>query len=67
MLFALYERATVYAMHHIIFSNSAHAAGGFGLAVLLQHYLQGDSFVPPIVGWILVAYSVVFHVMAFMA
>jgi hypothetical protein len=62
----IYERALTYASSHVIFSNSAHAAGGFGLALLLQHYLRGDAFLPPIVGWLLVAFSAVFHAMAFL-
>jgi len=44
----------------------AHAAAGFGLAVLLQHYLVGMTFVNFWVGWALVGLGVVMHVRSFM-
>lgn len=61
------ERAMAYMSHHIMLSSAAHAAGGFGLAVLLQHYLKGRAFVPVWVGWILVVFSCGVHVLAFMS
>ncbi|MBI2775393.1 hypothetical protein HYX58_05290 [Candidatus Dependentiae bacterium] len=51
--------------HHIIFANITHLAAGFGLAVLLQHYKKGHSFVPPFIGWLLIAFAVIAHFIAF--
>lgn len=42
-------------------TNLAHFAGGFGLALLLQHYLSGNSFLPVLVGWIFVVFSLTVH------
>jgi len=39
----------------------AHSAGGFGLAVVLQHYLQGGEFVSVWVGWALIGLSAAMH------
>lgn len=61
------ERMMHYMSHHIMLSNAAHVAGGFGLAVLLQHYIKGKAFVPVWVGWILVIFSFGVHMMAFMS
>ena len=49
----------------VILSNVSHAAGGFGLAVVLQRYLRGQPFLPVSVGWILLAFTVLTHVYAF--
>lgn len=61
------ERAMYYMSQHIMLSNAAHVAGGFGVAVLLQHYLKGRAFAPAWVGWVLVAFSLGVHILAFMS
>lgn len=60
-------RLTDYFSAHIILANAIHFAGGFGLAIILQHYLKGKEFLPVQVGWILVAISVAVHLMALMS
>lgn len=47
----MFEAATGFWPQHIILSNLSHAAGGFGLAIVLQRYLRGEPFLPVIVGW----------------
>lgn len=54
-----------YARKHIILTSTNHFAGGLGLALLLQHYLTGDAFLPAIVGWVLVGYLVIVHILEF--
>ena len=56
------ERVMQFASKHIVLSNSAHAAGGFGLALLLQYYLTGGAFAPVWVGWALLACAAAWHV-----
>ena len=67
MFMMLYDRAMAYAAQHVILVNTAHTFGGFGIAIVLQHYLKGRSFVPVWVGWLGIAFSVVVHIMAFMS
>jgi hypothetical protein len=50
------------ARKHIILTGFAHFTGGFGLALLLQDYLSGSAFLPAIVGWLLVAFTVIVHI-----
>lgn len=54
-----------FARKHIILTSTNHFAGGFGLALLLQHYFTGDAFLPVIVGWVLVGYMAVVHILEF--
>jgi hypothetical protein len=54
-----------FARKHIILTSTNHFAGGFGLALLLQHYLVGGAFLPVVIGWILVAYMAVVHMLEF--
>ena len=49
---------------HIILANVNHTAGGFGLALILQHYLVGNPFLPVAVGWVLVGFYLVVHIYA---
>lgn len=63
----LLDRVLAYSVQHPYLMHSAHFAAGFGVALLLQHYLKGHEFVSPIVGWILIGFSVVVHVVAVMA
>lgn len=64
MLMELYNKAIRYFSVHVNLNSAAHFAVGFGLAILLQHYINGNSFAPSYVGWILVILSVVVHIMA---
>jgi len=61
----MFEHEKKYARKHIILTSTNHFAGGFGIALLLQHYLTGDAFLPVIVGWILVGYLVIVHILQF--
>lgn len=62
------NHALQYMADHIILSNVSHVAGGFGLAILLQHYLvKGRTFVPAWVGWILVTFAFTVHMFALMS
>lgn len=54
-----------FARKHIILTSTNHFAGGFGLAILLQHYFAGGAFLPAIVGWVLVGYLAIVHIMEF--
>lgn len=59
------ENALSYWGHHVVLANLSHAAGGFGIAVVLQRYLRGQPFVPAWIGWVLLAFCLVTHVLAF--
>lgn len=61
-----YDKMITYFSEHVMLNSFAHTAGGFGLALLLQHYIKGDAFLPPLVGWVLVAISVVIHIISMM-
>lgn len=61
----MFNQEKKYARKHIILTSTNHFAGGFGIALLLQQYVAGNAFLPPIVGWILVGYSVVVHILEF--
>ena len=60
----MFETAIGFWSQHIILSNLSHAAGGFGLAIVLQRYLRGEPFLPVLVGWILLAFTLVTHLYA---
>lgn len=61
----MFKNEKKFAQKHIILTSTNHFAGGFGLSLLLQHYVAGDAFLPVIVGWILVGYLVVVHILEF--
>lgn len=61
------KQAFEFNRRHILLTNTSHVALGFGLAVLLQHYIAGNVFLPVVVGWILVAFSLIVHVYAWMS
>ena len=61
----MFDAAMAFWSQHIILSNLSHAAGGFGLAIILQRYLRGEPFVPVIVGWILLGFTLATHFYAF--
>ena len=56
------EKQIESARKHIVFVGLIHFIGGFGLALLLQYYLSGNAFLPVLVGWILVALTLIGHV-----
>lgn len=58
----MFEKEKKFARTHIILTATNHAAGGFGLAVILQHYFAGDPFIPVFIGWILFGYAAVVHI-----
>lgn len=62
----LYNRAMAWFMAHPTYNALAHSAGGFGLALILQHYINGNAFLPVWIGWILVAFSAAIHLYSFM-
>ena len=66
-MFEFYQRAMNYFSGHVILGHTAHFAAGFGVALILQHYLRGDAFLNPIIGWLLVIFSVVVHIRACMS
>lgn len=59
-----YDKATIYFALHPNLNATAHFAAGFGLAILLQHYINGHALLPAVVGWILVLFSAVVHFIA---
>lgn len=59
------KQAINYWSKHVILANTAHAAGGAGLIIVLQHYLAGNSFVSVAIGWILLAFFAVTHLVAY--
>lgn len=58
------KQAIKYWSEHVILSSLSHALGGFGAALLLQHYLVGNAFLPAIVGWIALGFTAVTHLIA---
>lgn len=64
MFMDFYNKALVYFAAHPTLNASAHFAGGFGLALLLQHYLKGNAILPMWLGWALVLFSAVVHFLA---
>lgn len=57
----MFEKQKEFARTHIILTATNHAAGGFGLALILQQFFVGDPFIPVFIGWILLSYSVIVH------
>ena len=60
-MFAFSKRVMEFASKHVVSSNAAHAAGGFGFALLLQYYLTGSAFAPASIGWVLLACAALWH------
>jgi len=54
-----------FARRHIFLTSANHFVGGFGLAILLQHYLVGGAFLPVLIGWVLVAFMAAVHLYEF--
>ena len=66
-MFVFAKRVMEFASKHVVLSNAAHAAGGLGLALLLQYYLTGGAFAPVWIGWVLLACAVAWHLWAWAA
>jgi len=63
----MFEKQKQFAREHIVLTSTHHLAGGFGLALVLQHYLNGNSFLPVVFGWILIGFSLAVHLYEFIA
>jgi hypothetical protein len=61
----MFEPAITYWSQHIILANLSHVAGGFGLAIVLQRYLRGNSFLPVVIGWIFLSFTLATHIYAY--
>lgn len=57
----MFEKQKQWASRHIYLNNLHHFAGGFGLALVLQYYFAGGLFIPVIVGWALLAFTLIMH------
>jgi len=52
----LFDRPMEYWRNHILLGNASHAAGGFGLALVLQRHLAGKPGMKTL-GWLLLAFA----------
>ncbi len=59
------KQAISFWSKHIILANLAHAAGGGGFVIVLQHYIVGNVFVPVAIGWLLLGFYFVLHLIAY--
>lgn len=60
----MFDKQKAWARQYILLNNAHHVAAGFGLALLLQHYLIGSAFAPVAVGVVLIGFSVAVHIYA---
>lgn len=58
------QKAKDWASRHILLTSLHHFAAGFGIALLLEHYITGSAFAPATVGIAMVAFSAVVHLYA---
>ncbi len=65
MFMEIYHQSLDYFSKHPMANSLAHAAGGFGLAVLLQGHVGGVSVVPMWLGWVLIVFSALVHFNSF--
>ncbi|HZW61805.1 MAG TPA: hypothetical protein VFF04_06290 [Candidatus Babeliales bacterium] len=65
-MFGFIDKSMKYFSHHVILNSVAHTAGGFGLALVLQHYMQGHEFISVWFGWGLIALSFIIHIKSMM-
>lgn len=56
------DKALAFARENIVLTSIQNALGGFGVAILLQWYLQGAAFAPIWLGWVFVGFSVAIHI-----
>lgn len=59
------EAAMMFWRKNIIIANFVHAIAGFGFALVLQHHLYEQPFLPVAIGGILLAFTLVMHIYAF--
>lgn len=62
----MFNEQMEFARKHIVLTAGSHAAGGFGLALVLQQVFVGDSFLPLVIAWILVGFSITTHIYLWM-
>jgi hypothetical protein len=60
----LYNRSMNYFSRHVLLNSAAHAAAGFGLALLLQYYTAGTAFLNPLIGWGFILFSAAIHLIS---
>ncbi len=56
------DRALNFARENVVLTSVQNALGGFGVAVLVQWYVQGTAFAPMWLAWLFVGFSVAIHV-----
>jgi hypothetical protein len=52
-------------MSNVLLANITHMAAGFGLAILLQYYIKGNSLFAVRLGWWLILLSAAMYIIAF--
>ena len=57
----MFKNQRTFARRHIVLTAVNHAAAGFGLALVLQHSLVGNAFLPVTFGWLLLAFAAIVH------
>lgn len=62
----MFDHEKKFARKHIILTSTNHVAGGFGLALILQNYFANNSFLPIWIGWILLGYAIIVHIIEWM-
>ena len=62
MLLSIYKRSLHYFSNHPLLNSLAHVAAGFGIAVLIQHYLPDNVLLNLWVGWTLILVSSIIHI-----
>jgi hypothetical protein len=58
------QKTKKWAAQHVILTSLHHFAAGFGIALLLQHYITGSAFAPMAAGMVLVGFSLIMHIYA---
>lgn len=61
----MFQTAIEFWSRHVILANASHTAGGFGLALILQRYFGGRPFLLVAVGWNLIGFTLVTHVITY--
>ena len=64
-MFIFVKNAIKFDRTHVMLNNFSHLAGGFGLALVLQDYFVGNSFLSVEFGWILLVFSAAIHIYSF--
>ena len=61
----MFKNGIEFFKQHIFLANLSHLTGGFGLAVVLQHYVAGNPFFPVVIGWLMLGFSLAVHAIAY--